>query len=114
MHVCSRYHGGPCSYERSISGERVCLMLQTALRYAFSPLLLFREPWPQAGVCAFSGLREGELCVRLSPGYTQDKGALPLSNNSLALAFWGGGGVGLKGIKEGGKRVCSKTRGCLQ
>lgn len=61
----------------------------TALCSFFLPPPLFREPWPQAGACAFSGLRECELCVRLSPGCTRDQRALPLSNNSPALA-WGG------------------------
>lgn len=36
--------------------------------------LLFREPWPQAGAFAFSGLRDCELCVQLSPGCTGPEG----------------------------------------
>lgn len=64
----------------------------------FFPLpLLFREPWLQAGACAFSGSRECEVCVRLSPGCTWGWRALPLTNNSPAFAW---GRVGCKEIRR--------------
>lgn len=65
--------------------------------------------------CAFSGLRECEVCVRLSPGCTRDQRALPLSNNSCSCL----GGVGRKGIRRWGEqrqrgRVGAEMGGYLQ
>lgn len=82
----------------------------TLLFFFFSPPLLFREPWLQAGACAFSGLRECEVCVQLSPGCKRDQSALPLSNNSPALAC---GGVGWKEIRIWGVSE-GRGGGCVQ
>lgn len=40
----------------------VCTADSTLLIFS-PPPLFFREPWLQAGVCAFSGLQNRELCV---------------------------------------------------
>lgn len=72
-------------------------VLQAALCSFVSPPLLFRQPWLQAGACAFSGLRTVR-CVQLIPGCTQDHRALPLSHNSPQPAW----GVGREEIKKCG------------
>ena len=86
---------------RQRDGRACCRQHSAHFGLYQSSLLLFREPWLQAQVCAFSCLKESEMCVQLCLGCTQDHRALPMSNKSHTLIYSGGRGVQKRNEQRG-------------